>query len=126
MDTLIRRGKWKYIYVGDGRRYLFDLESDQHEQRSLNDVYAARADRLHQEVDESCEGLKPTGLPSSDTMRERTWCYLNFDEIHSQNQTMIKTDSSLSCSRRSAHNETTKRRASVILLRGRIQCKTLD
>ncbi|HBE69166.1 MAG TPA: iduronate-2-sulfatase, partial [Planctomycetaceae bacterium] len=33
-QAAIRRGKWKYIYVGAGQRFLFDLESDAHESQN--------------------------------------------------------------------------------------------
>lgn len=83
-QAAIRRGKWKYIYVGDGRRYLFDLESDQHEHKNLVELHTELADRLHQEVDQWCVGLKPAGLPTGDKMRERNWYNFYFDDISSQ------------------------------------------
>jgi arylsulfatase A-like enzyme len=83
-QAAIRRGKWKYIYVGDGRRYLFDLESDQHEHKNLVEVHTELAGKLHQEVDEWCAGLKPAGLPTGDKMRERNWYNFYFDDIPSQ------------------------------------------
>lgn len=58
-QAAIRRGKWKYIYVGTGRRYLFDLESDQHQRKNLINEYPEFADKLHQDVDEWCQGLLP-------------------------------------------------------------------
>jgi arylsulfatase A-like enzyme len=78
-QAAIRRGKWKYIFVGDGRRYLFDLESDQHEHKNLYDVHTELAGKLHNDLKSWCEGLKPGGLPVGGKMRERNWYDYYFD-----------------------------------------------
>jgi arylsulfatase A-like enzyme len=80
-QAAMRRGKWKYIYVGDGRRYLFDLESDQHEHKNLIDKHTELAEKLHQDLGQWCKGLKPAGLPNGDKMRERNWYNFHFDGI---------------------------------------------
>jgi arylsulfatase A-like enzyme len=80
-QAAMRRGKWKYIYVGDGRRYLFDLESDQHEQKNLIDESPELAEQLHQDLGQWCKGLLPAGLPTGDKMRERNWYNFHFDGI---------------------------------------------
>lgn len=80
----MRRGKWKYIYVGNGRRYLFDLESDQHEHKNLVDLHTELADKLHQELDEWCNELQPAGLPTGDKMRESNWYKFYFDNTPAQ------------------------------------------
>jgi arylsulfatase A-like enzyme len=82
-QAAIRRGKWKYIYVGDGRRYLFNLESDQHERKNLIDESPELAEQLHQDLGEWCKGLLPPGLPTGDKMRERNWYNFYFDNIPS-------------------------------------------
>jgi arylsulfatase A-like enzyme len=78
-QAAIRRGKWKYIYVGDGRQYLFDLESDQHEQTNLSTQYTDLVDKLHVDLETWCNGLQPPGLPTGDKMRERNWYEFYFD-----------------------------------------------
>ncbi len=80
-QAAIRRGKWKYIFVGDGRRYLFDLESDHHENKNLVDQHNELAEKLHKELDTWCVGLNPAGLPTGDKMRERNWYNFYFDNV---------------------------------------------
>lgn len=72
-QAAVRQGKWKYIYVGDGRRFLFDLESDQHEHRNLQEQHPDLAAKLHQDLQAWCDGLQPAGLPTGKKMRERNW-----------------------------------------------------
>lgn len=72
-QAAIRQGKWKYIYVGDGRRHLFDLESDQHERQDLIDAHPELASKLHADLKGWCSELKPAGLPTGSKMRERNW-----------------------------------------------------
>ena len=71
-QAAIRQGKWKYIFIGDGRRYLFDLESDQHERKNLYIEYAQLASKLHEELEAWCAGLTPAGLPTGGKMRNET------------------------------------------------------
>jgi arylsulfatase A-like enzyme len=78
-QAAIRRGKWKYIYVGDGRQYLFDLESDQHEHTNLSTQYTDLVDKLHVDLETWCNGLQPPGLPTGGKMRERNWYEFYFD-----------------------------------------------
>ncbi len=79
-QAAIRRGKWKYIYVGDDRRFLFDLESDQHEHRNLVDEHTELAHKLHEELKNWCGELKPAGLPTGKKLRERAWYDFYFQD----------------------------------------------
>ncbi len=72
-QAAIRQGKWKYIFVGDGQRYLFDLEDDQHEHKNLHDQHPELATKLHEDLEAWCADLKPVGLPTGNKMRERNW-----------------------------------------------------
>lgn len=72
-QAAVRQGKWKYIFVGDGTRFLFDLESDQHERVNLHDNYPDLAAKLHEDLKAWCADLKPAGLPTGNKMRERNW-----------------------------------------------------
>jgi arylsulfatase A-like enzyme len=72
-QAALRQGKWKYIYVGDGRRYLFDLEGDEHENKNLHDRHPELAAKLHEDLAAWCTNLKPGGLPTGNKMRERNW-----------------------------------------------------
>ncbi|MEZ6138673.1 MAG: hypothetical protein R3C53_27630 [Pirellulaceae bacterium] len=72
-QAALRQGKWKYIFVGDGRRYLFDLESDRHEHQNLVTEHSELANKLHDELTSWCSELNPAGLPPGQKMRERNW-----------------------------------------------------
>lgn len=72
-QAAIRQGKWKYIYVGDGQRFLFDLESKQHEQENVYKEYPEFVDKLHEDLKAWCAELRPAGLPTGNRMRERNW-----------------------------------------------------
>lgn len=78
-QAAIRRGKWKYIYVGDGRRYLFDLESDQQEHKNLVEQHAALAEKMNEDLKKWSEELVPSGLPTGKKMRESNWYKFYFD-----------------------------------------------
>ena len=82
-QAAIRRGKWKYIFVGDGRQYLFDLESDRHEHIDLSNEHKELVDKLHIDLSQWCQHLQPVGLPTGGKMRERNWYnfYFNNDTI---------------------------------------------
>jgi arylsulfatase A-like enzyme len=79
-QAAIRRGKWKYIFVGDGRRYLFDLESDQQERVNLHNEHAELANKLHEDLKAWCTELIPAGLPTGGKMRERNWYNFYFNK----------------------------------------------
>ncbi|WDQ17818.1 sulfatase-like hydrolase/transferase [Rhodopirellula sp. P2] len=79
-QAAVRQGKWKYIFVGDGRRYLFDLESDQHEHRNLIESYPELAGKLHETLQTWTLELDPPGLPKGKKMRERDWYDFYFDD----------------------------------------------
>lgn len=82
-QAAIRQGKWKYIYVGDGRRYLFDLESNQHEHVNLVRSYPELTDKLHESLRSWTTELQPPGLPRGEKMREQGWYDFYFDESES-------------------------------------------
>jgi arylsulfatase A-like enzyme len=82
-QAAIRRGKWKYIFVGAGQRYLFDLESDQHEHVNLIDKYPELTKSLQAELVEWSGGLVPPGLPSGEKQREQGWYKFYFDDKQS-------------------------------------------
>ncbi len=78
-QAAIRRGKWKYIYVGAGQRYLFDLESDQHEHQNLIDQHPELTASLHQALTQWADGLTPAGLPTGEHQREQKWYNFYFE-----------------------------------------------
>jgi arylsulfatase A-like enzyme len=78
-QAAIRQGKWKYIFVGEGQKFLFDLESDQHEHKNLVDEHTDLANKLHEDLKAWCAELQPAGLPTGDKMRERNWYNFYFN-----------------------------------------------
>lgn len=60
-----RRGQGKYLYLSDGNRFLFDLESDQHENENLLEQHPELGDELHAELSGWCDELQPAGLPTT-------------------------------------------------------------
>jgi arylsulfatase A-like enzyme len=79
-QAALRQGKWKYIFVGDGQRYLFDLESDQHENNNLHALHPELANKLHNDLKAWCAELKPSGLPAGNKLRERNWYEFYFSK----------------------------------------------
>lgn len=79
-QAAIRRGKWKYLYVGDGQRFLFNLESAEHENLNRLSDHEDLAEKLHAELSQWCNGLEPAGLPTGKKMRERNWYQFYFNE----------------------------------------------
>ncbi len=83
-QAAIRRGKWKYIFVGAGQKYLFDLESDQHEHQNLIVQHPELTSSLHAELSEWAGELIPAGLPTGEKRREQGWYEFYFDNPPSE------------------------------------------
>ena len=79
-QAAIRRGKWKYIHVGAGQRYLFNLESDQHEHQNVIEQNPELAASLQDELLRWSEDLVPPGLPKGQKRREQVWYNYYFDK----------------------------------------------
>ena len=69
-QSAIREGKWKYLRGGK-REYLFDLESDQEEQKNLAPKHPELVQTLRRKLEDWSNGLKPPGL-TTNTMSS-TW-----------------------------------------------------
>lgn len=78
-QAAIRRGKWKYVFVGAGQRFLFDLESDQHETVNLIDQHRDLTESLHNDLAKWTQDLIPSGLPNGEQRREQGWYEYYFD-----------------------------------------------
>ncbi|GAB5405841.1 MAG: hypothetical protein Aurels2KO_40720 [Aureliella sp.] len=72
-QAAIRRGKWKYIFVGAGRQFLFDLESEDQEHLNLVDEHPQLAASLHAELETWTQQLTPAGMPDGQKQREKGW-----------------------------------------------------
>ncbi len=64
-QAAIREGKWKYLIAGNENKYLFDLDSAQHEQINLIDQHPDIATGLHQKLAIWAADLKYPGLPDT-------------------------------------------------------------
>jgi arylsulfatase A-like enzyme len=62
-QSAVRRGKWKYLQAGGERRFLFDLESAQHERMNLIDKHPDIAARLKRELEQWASRLQTPGIP---------------------------------------------------------------
>ena len=69
-QAAIRSGDWKLL-TGGGRKYLFDLSSDQEETKNLLADYPEVAGRLEKELSIWSDSLKPPGL-TADLSRAAT------------------------------------------------------
>jgi arylsulfatase A-like enzyme len=80
-QAAIRQGDWKLIHLADGRSFLFDLASDQHEHTNLIGQHADIANSLRKELETWADQLIPAGLPRSrKAMREKRWYDFYFAE----------------------------------------------
>jgi len=61
----VRRGDWKYMTLSDGREMLYDLSSDEHENKNLFSQYPEKADQLRKAWKKWSSELKPEEFPSS-------------------------------------------------------------
>ncbi|WP_200354240.1 sulfatase-like hydrolase/transferase [Pelagicoccus mobilis] len=54
----VRKGKWKYLEVGDNTEFLFDLDSDIGESKNLANKYPELMDTFRKEVDAWTDGMQ--------------------------------------------------------------------
>jgi len=79
-QSAIRQGKWKYLYLSDGRECLYDLESDRHEKDNLIARHPEKTKELRKALADWNDGLEPKGMPSEPiNEQEKLWFghYLN-------------------------------------------------
>ncbi len=80
-QAAIRRGNWKLICVGDGRTFLFDLSSDQHEHNNLIGQHPDIARSLRKELADWADQLHPPGIPQGrKNIREKGWYDFYFQD----------------------------------------------
>ena len=56
---------WKLLITGDGRKFLFDLSSPDHERRNLISQHPDRAAALEAKLSGWASELSPAGLPTT-------------------------------------------------------------
>ncbi len=71
-QAAIRSGRWKYLCLPDGRRYLFDMESDEHEHKNRIAQYPEIAASLHRKLEAWCDVQKDPGLPTRPLKKQET------------------------------------------------------
>jgi arylsulfatase A-like enzyme len=67
----VRQGKWKYLQAGDGLKYLFDLESPEHEKKNLIKEHPEIAAKLEKSLTIWAKELKNPGIPVSINGQEK-------------------------------------------------------
>lgn len=73
-QTAIRKGRWKYLQAGGALKYLFDLESPEHEKKNLIKEKPGIATELQADLQAWAKEQKTPGVPSGDLNgQERGW-----------------------------------------------------
>jgi len=63
-QTAVRKGKWKYLQAGGEKKYLFDLESSEHETKNLIKEHPAIAAELEAALQAWAKEQKDPGVPA--------------------------------------------------------------
>jgi uncharacterized sulfatase len=63
-QTAAREGDWKYLRVGDGHEFLFNLQDDPSEKNNLAASQPAELDRLRAQALAWTQELTPPGFPT--------------------------------------------------------------
>ena len=70
-QAAVRKGPWKYLQCGP-RRYLFNLDSPEHEKLNRIKEHPEIADQLQAELSTWTNGLPQPGIPKDPPKREKT------------------------------------------------------
>lgn len=81
-QSAIREGKWKYYYLQNGVQMLFDMESDEHENRNLIQQYPEIAKRLQKKLANFRAEQKRPGFV--DVREEETPFYKHYFNVKGQ------------------------------------------
>jgi hypothetical protein len=71
-------GKWKYLMLGNGAEFLFDLESDRHEQTNELRRHPEIARRLAGKFTAWAAQLQPPGAPHDPLSRQESRWYEHY------------------------------------------------
>jgi len=63
-QTATRKGKWKFLQAGDDLKYLFDLESPEHEKKNLIKEHPEVATELEASIHTWVKELKNKNVPA--------------------------------------------------------------
>jgi arylsulfatase A-like enzyme len=70
-QSAVRSGRWKYLVVLHDTRYLFDLESEEHEHENVIGSHPEIAERLHAKLTTWTSGLVYPRLTRN--LQEQRW-----------------------------------------------------
>ncbi len=77
-QAAVRAGRWKYLHLGDGSEYLFDLSSAEHEHRNRVEDHRAIADSLRQQLSDWGSEQQPPGLPANGLNEQEVPWYTHY------------------------------------------------
>lgn len=78
-QSAVREGKWKFYHLQEGARMLFDMESDEHENKNLIQQYPEIAMRLEQKLASFRAEQKRPGFAMETTNEEKVFYKHYFD-----------------------------------------------
>ena len=78
-QSAMREGKWKFYYLQDGTRMLFDMESDEHENKNLIQQYPEISKRLEKKLASFRAEQKRPGFAMDTTNEEKVFYKHYFD-----------------------------------------------
>ncbi len=71
-QSAIRMGDWKFLKAGN-REFLFDVESDEHENNNLITDHPERAKKMKMKLEDWADGLHHPGIYNGKVKREKNW-----------------------------------------------------
>ena len=71
-QSAIRMGDWKFLKAGN-REFLFDVESDEHENNNLISEHPEQAKKMKKKLEQWAEELHRPGIYSGKVKREKRW-----------------------------------------------------
>ena len=77
-QAAVRTSRWKYLRLGSGDEYLFDLENAAHETKNQLAAQPQIARELRQRLERWTDELQPRGLPSQPLTRQETRWYEHY------------------------------------------------
>jgi arylsulfatase A-like enzyme len=77
-QAAVRAGKWKYLTLGSGAEFLFDLESDENERKNLLAEQPDIARRLAEKLTAWTTQLRPPGRPDAPLTRQESRWYEHY------------------------------------------------
>jgi arylsulfatase A-like enzyme len=80
-QAAIRAGKWKYLRLSDRAEFLFDLDSDAHENHNLLAMHSDVAEQLKEKLRVWAAELQPPGLPVAQPRTQELIWYQHYLDL---------------------------------------------